>query len=287
MKIFLSKWAEKGIIESVEDKKTENCHNLPHRAVIKQSSTTKIRPVFDASAKERNGVSLNDCLEKGPNYLELIPSILNRFRLGKYGVISDICKAFLQIGVCLRDRDFLRFLWWEEGDSEKFKIYRHKRVVFGVNGSPFFLAATLNYHLENVPEHQQEVAKKLSESMYVDNCVASIDTIEGLNTFINVSKEIMSTAKFDLRGWCYNEPSNETLKGNPCNKDSDKTVSVLGLKWNLSNDTLSCDFKDSSVKQPVNKRNILSIVHRIFDSIGFTAPATLIPKLMLQECWKQ
>ncbi|XP_035224792.1 uncharacterized protein LOC118197394 [Stegodyphus dumicola] len=97
---IFNEWAEEGIIESVEDKKTENCHYLPHRAVIKESSTTKIRPVFDASAKERNGVSLNDCLEKGPNYLELIPSILNRFRLGKYGVISDIHKAFLQIGVC-------------------------------------------------------------------------------------------------------------------------------------------------------------------------------------------
>ncbi|XP_035217742.1 uncharacterized protein LOC118191057 [Stegodyphus dumicola] len=80
---------------------------------------------------------------------------------------------------------------------------------------------------------------------------------------------------------------NATLKGNPCSEDFDKTVSVLGLKWNLSNVTLSCDFKDSSVKQPVSKRNILSIVHRSFDPTGFTAPDTLITKLMLQECWKQ
>ncbi|KFM65604.1 hypothetical protein X975_01991, partial [Stegodyphus mimosarum] len=97
----------------------------------------------------------------------------------------------------------------------------------------------------------------------------------------------MLTAKFDLKGWCYNEHSGKTLKGNRYSEDSVKTVSVLGLKWNLSDDTLSCDFKDSSVKQPVNKRNILSIVHKIFYPIGFTAPVTLIPKLMLQECWKQ
>ena len=39
---------------------------LPHRPVIRDSSlTTKIRPVFDASAKIHNGLSLNNCMEAG------------------------------------------------------------------------------------------------------------------------------------------------------------------------------------------------------------------------------
>lgn len=35
--------------------------------------TTKLRPVFDASSKEKNQLSLNDCLQKGENLIELIP----------------------------------------------------------------------------------------------------------------------------------------------------------------------------------------------------------------------
>lgn len=58
---------------------------LPHRHVIKNNSTTKIRPVFDASAIEKNGLSLNQCLETGPNLIEQIPNILLRFRQYKFG----------------------------------------------------------------------------------------------------------------------------------------------------------------------------------------------------------
>src|SRR5438132_3738692 len=49
---------------------------LRHRPVIKEESRrTKVRPVFDASAHRKHEPSLNDCLEKGPNLLELIPDI--------------------------------------------------------------------------------------------------------------------------------------------------------------------------------------------------------------------
>lgn len=41
---------------------------LPHRPVVRNESvSTKIRPVFDASARADSGLSLNDCLETGEN----------------------------------------------------------------------------------------------------------------------------------------------------------------------------------------------------------------------------
>ncbi|GFW03928.1 DUF1758 domain-containing protein [Trichonephila clavipes] len=72
----------KDIIEEVQkdaDKKNE--HYLSHHPVYKDNSTTKIRPVFDGAAKEKTSSSINECLEKGPNMLELIPTIINKFRL--------------------------------------------------------------------------------------------------------------------------------------------------------------------------------------------------------------
>ncbi|OXA47143.1 Cellular nucleic acid-binding protein [Folsomia candida] len=109
-------WESEKMIHRVHHvNSVEPGHYLPHRPVFKpESLTTPVRPVFDASCRMANYPSLNQCLEKGPNMLELIPSILLRFREKKVGVISDIRKAFQMIGVAEEDRKYQRFLWWEE-----------------------------------------------------------------------------------------------------------------------------------------------------------------------------
>ncbi|UYV77617.1 hypothetical protein LAZ67_15001739 [Cordylochernes scorpioides] len=95
-----------GIIEYSREDKLDGVHNLPHRPVYKRNSqTSKIRPVFNASARKRDKLSLNDCLDKGPNLIEIIPRLLNKFRKYEVGVSSDIEKAFLQIGIKEEDRD--------------------------------------------------------------------------------------------------------------------------------------------------------------------------------------
>ncbi|GFV31472.1 uncharacterized protein TNCV_3462781 [Trichonephila clavipes] len=261
-------WQNEDIIEEVQnvaDKKNE--HYLPHHPVYKDNSTTKIRPVFDGSAKEKNSSSINECLEKGPNMVELIPTIVNKFRLRKFGITADIEKAFLQIGLQEKDRPFLRFLWWENGDKEKTKIYQHKRVVFGITSSPFLLGATLEYHLKQVSGHLQLTAQKLLESFYVDNCLTSIDNAEDIERFMLESKEILSLAKFNLRGWVHTGVS-EAEKGTLL--EEEKKVPVLGLIWKPDKDTLSVNWEENSKinEIPVTKRKILSAVHRIFDPIG-------------------
>lgn len=66
---------------------------MPHHAVIKESSnTTKVRVVFDASAKTSNGVSLNDTLMVGPTIQGKLFSHLVRFRKYKFVITADIEK---------------------------------------------------------------------------------------------------------------------------------------------------------------------------------------------------
>ena len=74
-------WLQAGIIEEVPNTSDfDNEYFLPHRHVVKASSN--------------NSPSLNQCLETGPNLIELIPSIIIRFRENKIRVISDITKAY-------------------------------------------------------------------------------------------------------------------------------------------------------------------------------------------------
>ena len=74
-------------------------------------STTKVRIVYGTSAKGRKGdKSLNECLYKGPNLLSDLCGILLCFRTQSIAILSDIEKAFLQVGIHEADRDDTRFL---------------------------------------------------------------------------------------------------------------------------------------------------------------------------------
>ena len=74
-----------------------------------ESGTTRERPVFDTWARERGQPTLNQCLEKGVNLIEIVPALLLRFRFHRIGIIEDINYPFLQISLCKADRDFPRF----------------------------------------------------------------------------------------------------------------------------------------------------------------------------------
>jgi hypothetical protein len=256
-------WEDEGIMERVSlDGVDRNCSYFPHRPVIKETSkTTPVRPVFDASCRSAGHASLNECLEKGPNLLEVIPSIISRFRWRKIGVVSDIRKAFLQIQVKDEDRDYLRFLWWED-ESKKIVELRHCRVVFGVTSSPFLLAATINHHLDGVQDVNKETIEALRKSFYVDNCVTSVESLERAQQFAADATMVMARGRFELRGWEFTDQNEEN--------NSDPEVPVLGMIWNKHEDILGIDLRsvlDGANEELINKRSILSRVQRIFDPI--------------------
>ena len=89
-------------------------------------------------------------------------------------------KAFLNIEVSLRDRDYLRFLWVNNVDSEHVDpvVYRFCCVVFGINCSPFLLNATLQYHLDTFIEVDLEFVRMMKRSFYVDDLVSGEKTTQ-------------------------------------------------------------------------------------------------------------
>ena len=138
-----------GIIQQVDLTNKTNelpVFYLPHHPVVRESSlTTKVRPVFEASATGTNEVSLNDCMNPGPNLLPLLPEVLIRFRRWRYAYSADITKAFLQVGVQEQDQNVHRFFWDDQGVT---RIMRFTRVPFGNSASPFLLNATIKFHLK-------------------------------------------------------------------------------------------------------------------------------------------
>ncbi|UYV81895.1 hypothetical protein LAZ67_21000067 [Cordylochernes scorpioides] len=273
-------WFRENLIEEVDEEVIKPIgHYLPHRPIYKvQSETTPIRPVYDASCKaSKRSLSLNECLETGPNLIELSPEILIRFREKKIGAIADIRKAFQTIGIDEKETDYLRFLWWDEQDPSKIRTLRHTRVVFGLTCSPFILAAVLKYHLESIVDYRKPVADVLKRSFYVDNLVFSVDEPDELERIREVANDIMDEAKMTLREWEY---------GGSKILENKEDARVLGLYWNKERDTLRCHIPQDTTKYgEVTKRTLLSNLQKSFDPLGFYAPIFIIPKLLMQRAW--
>ena len=92
---------------------------------------------------------------------------------------------------------------------------------------------------------------KLLDSLYVNNCVTSVNTIEELNNFIIDAKTAMDLAGFDLRVWEYTNDNS-----------SENKTTVLGLVWDKQRDCLL--FKVPTVeemyKEKLTKRSILAVL---------------------------
>ena len=102
-----------GIVERVHETSVsegQRVHYSPHHPVIrKDKQTTKLRIVYDTSAKV-DSPSLNECLFTGPKFQQNILNILLRFRVHKTALVGDIENAFLMISVTPVDRVPLRFM---------------------------------------------------------------------------------------------------------------------------------------------------------------------------------
>jgi hypothetical protein len=141
---------------------------LPHHGIYHAKKPRKIRVVFDCSAKFE-GTSLNDKLLQGPDMTNSLIGVLTRFREEQAAFMGDIKGMFHQVRVDEEHRDFLRFLWWPDGDLTKdLKEYQMNVHLFGAISSP----SCANYALRRAAndfesEEGKEAADVLRKNLYV------------------------------------------------------------------------------------------------------------------------
>ncbi|KAG8187958.1 hypothetical protein JTE90_025729 [Oedothorax gibbosus] len=111
---------------------------LPHHPVFKESTTTSLRVVYNASQNSANGISLNDSLLTGPNIQEKMANILLRWRLYKVAFTADITKI----------------------DNVEDALTKQKQVTTALERSGFTLrkwASNCTPVLEGIPQESQQV----------------------------------------------------------------------------------------------------------------------------------
>ena len=166
--------------------------------------TTKCRIVFDASSREKDSVSFNDCVLPGPALQPNLTSVLIRFRTHRVGMTADVEKMFLQIKLAPKDQDVHRYLWRDLQTDKAPEVYRILRLPFGVNSSPFLPIATVHAHAEKYAETFPDAVREILHNMYVDDCLTEANTNNSALKLQQEMSDIMMTAASNLTKWASN-----------------------------------------------------------------------------------
>ncbi|XP_011858842.1 PREDICTED: uncharacterized protein LOC105556362, partial [Vollenhovia emeryi] len=176
---FMQDYLSQGHMTLVEDENQKSEHYvLPHQAVVRPDSvTTKLRVVFDASAKTTANTSLNDKLIAGPNLQGNLISIILRFRTYEHVVTADIASMFRQILVAEEDRSLQQILW-RSNPEEPVRRYQLNTVTYGTNCAPYLAIRCLRQIAEDDGGDLPQAAHAIIEDCYMDDVLSGARTVE-------------------------------------------------------------------------------------------------------------
>lgn len=235
---------------------------IQHHGVYHPKKKKKIRVVFDCSAVFK-GMSLNSQLLQGPNLTNTLLGVLTRFRQDHVTLMADIEAMFHQVKVSQRNVDFLRFLWWPNGDiTQSFKEYRMKVHLFGAISSP----SCSNYALRKLAEDYKDcfpnrVLNTILHNFYVDDCLTSVHTEEEALHMVKDLTAVCSKGGFQLSKWMSNsrkvlasipeEHLSKSTKDLNLDKDNLPVERALGLHWCVESDAFM--FKIAVSERPYTR----------------------------------
>ncbi|XP_054745714.1 uncharacterized protein LOC129250098 [Anastrepha obliqua] len=263
---------------------------IPHHGVTKlDSSTTKLRVVFDASCKTSNGCCLNDMLRVGPQLQDTIFTILTRFRRHKYVIMADIAKMYRQIWVDDRDTQW-QCIFWRPTSQQPLTTYQLQTVTYGTSCAPYLAVKCLQQLAIDEAKTYPIGSNVTLSDFYVDNLISGAASIGEVIEIKNQTINLLNCAGFPLRKFASNaseivadilpEDKEETIRFHDT-----ELVKTLGLKWSPVEDCFLFHLvANNSVK--TTKRSILSKLASFFDPIGLLNPLIVTCKILMQQLWK-
>ena len=278
----------------VSEKQSGSKWCLPHFAILKPNkATTKIRIVFDASAKYE-GTSLNDMIYSGPKLQRELFDVLLRFRCHPTALVCDIAEMYLRIQIPEADRAYHRFLWRGCDQSREPEEYEFSRVVFGITSSPFQAQFVIQKHAQLHRSEYPMTSETALKSTYMDDSMDSVqDEEKGVQLYHQLAA-LWNKAGMHARKWLSNSP--EVLSAIPLEDRASEidldsgelpTVKTLGILWRAKKDIFSFHSSPPKENQIIAKRSFLRTIATLFDPLGFLAPFIIRAKVVMQEIWQK
>lgn len=232
-------------LEDIDKRETidNKVYYIPHHAVVRETSvTTKLRVVFDGSAKPINGTSLNEELLIGPPLQQDIRDLIIRWRSHKIALLGDVKQMYRQILVDRRDCDYQRILWLNPL-SDELTEKRLLTVTYGTSCAPFLAIRVLKQLAADEQSDFPDLSEIIKYDFYMDDVLTGArDEVTAMQLQERIT-QVMARAKFDMHKWASN--SSKVLDNiSATNKSIDKnilitmdeTVKALGIIWNSNLD---------------------------------------------------
>lgn len=221
----MREYIEQGHMQRITEHENESppTYHLPHHAVIREeSTTTKVRVVFDASCKTSSGPSLNDAMLVGPTVQDDLRSIIMRSRTHPIMLIADIKQMYRQILVDERDTPYQRIVW-RQSPEHPLETYELKTVTYGTASAPFLATRVLQQLADDEQHDFPQAANVLRKDFYVDDLITGGKPVAETNNWTNCLQEVAFNC---ANGPQTNQPSYRTflLKIVLCNRRLTSTV---------------------------------------------------------------
>ncbi|XP_058816819.1 uncharacterized protein LOC131680116 [Topomyia yanbarensis] len=266
---------------------------LYHAIHCPDSTTTKIRVVFDGSCRGSTQLSLNDVLFSAPTVQPTLYSTVVNFRLPRYAITADVEKMFRQIWVNPQDRRYQQILWRKD-TSEEIHTYQLKTVTYGLACSPYHATRILNQLATDEGERFPLAVPIIRKGTYVDDVLSGHDDHHVLSNACQQLMEMLKSAGFVLRKWASNDPSvlssipPELWESAPeLEIDRSAAVKTLGLLWFSKSDTFKFKIPVMQELDVVTKRVVVSKMASLFDHLGLLGPVVVNAKMFVQTLWAE
>lgn len=272
---------------------TEPSSYLPHHGVLKpDSTTTKLRVVFNASSKTKTTQSLNELMLNGPNLQQDLQALILRWRNYRYVYTADIEKFYRQIMVHEQDQHLQKIVW-RDNANKPLDDYQLCSVTYGTKSAPFLAMRTIRQLAIDYQHQWPEAANILQNQLYVDDLLAGGNNLSQVkDTQIQLIK-VLQDGGFNLRKFASNNRAllehlpKQQISEVMLNFKHSETQKTLGLQWDSSTDSFifTQDLHLQPTNKTITKRELLSEMSRLYDPLGWLSPVSLKIKLLFQEVW--
>lgn len=286
---FLKEYEELGHMTEVlvaSDNQSQ-AYYMPHHPVLKpDSSTTKVRVVFNASAKTKSGLSFNDVQCIGPTIQSDLFSLNLKFRQHPVVIKGDLKQMYRQIEVEEKQQHLQRILW-RDNAADQVKTFQLRTVTYGTAAAMFLATRCVKQLAIENRESFPQAAAELETGMYVDDLISGAADVEQAIVLHRQIERILASAQMPLRKIASN--STEFMQAIPIEdreepSSNDSTIKTLGVKWNPHSDQLQFDFKPMDLMK-LTRRIVLSHIAKLYDPEGLLGPVTFNLKKFMKKIW--
>ena len=148
-------------------------------------------------------------------------------------LMSDIESMFYQVKVPANEQDYLKFLWWPDGNIHSTPVPFHMKVhIFGaVSSASVANAALRQITQDHKHDFAEEILQTVLKNFYVDDCIKSVDSEKKAISVPHNLIELCNKGGFHPTKWISN--SRKVIDSVP-QEERAKEVKML----NLSHDEL-------------------------------------------------